>query len=351
MRDSSVVLRSASQKNRASRSRAVTTRSALRAIVRSLSGSVLMTARNAFFSCAVLAFDRESNADGESASSSALPRGARGTRCANVPATTDGYSTRSGTSCSRPDSPCTTRLTRPCSRCALASSSRAILSCRSLRSRMTKFSSSRARYSSNDAHLDRAAGPAAGRQEAVAVGDRAGRDVLHLRRLRRRRARDRERHDAAAVDEQDPADRTAEQQLAAAVVEHRVPVHRFRKRQRAQRAAEHVGQHVDRRLAALPLAETRGSRLSASRSARAPTTSTPCFAAKPAAAGVGVPSGLKPGRHRRPVHAALRDRSDAPACAQRGRSAAAACCRFRPAPRAAGDAPSAARRRPRQSDW
>ena len=43
-------MRSASQKNRASRSRAVTTRSALRAIVRSLSGSVLMTARNAFFS-------------------------------------------------------------------------------------------------------------------------------------------------------------------------------------------------------------------------------------------------------------------------------------------------------------
>ena len=49
MRDSSGILRSASQKNRASRSRAVTTRSAFRAIVRSLSGSVLMTARNAFF--------------------------------------------------------------------------------------------------------------------------------------------------------------------------------------------------------------------------------------------------------------------------------------------------------------
>ena len=51
--------RSASQKNRASRSRAVTTRSALRAIVRSLSGSVLMTARNAVFSLPVLVLDRK----------------------------------------------------------------------------------------------------------------------------------------------------------------------------------------------------------------------------------------------------------------------------------------------------
>ena len=40
------------------------------------------------------------------------------------------------------------------------------------------------------AHLDRAAGPAAGREEPVAVGDRAGRDVLHLRALRARRPRD-----------------------------------------------------------------------------------------------------------------------------------------------------------------
>jgi hypothetical protein len=50
IRDSSGTLRSVSQKNIASRSRAVTTRSALRAIVRSLSGSVLITARNAGFS-------------------------------------------------------------------------------------------------------------------------------------------------------------------------------------------------------------------------------------------------------------------------------------------------------------
>ena len=37
-------------------------------------------------------------------------------------------------------------------------------------------------------HLDRAAGAAAGRQEAVAVGDRAGRDILHLRRSARPRS-------------------------------------------------------------------------------------------------------------------------------------------------------------------
>ena len=176
---------------------------------------------------------------------------------------------------SRPESPRTTRLTRPCRRCALASSSRAILLWRSLRSRMTKFSSSRARYSSNDAHLDGAAGAAARRQEAMAVGDRARRHVLHLAGLRRRRARDRERHDAAAVDEQDPADRPAEQQLAAAVVEHRVPVHQLRERQPAQRAAEHVRQHVDRRLAALLLPEGEVRALSASRRARAPTPRRP----------------------------------------------------------------------------
>ena len=104
-------------------------------------------------------------------------------------------------------------------------------------------------------HLDRAAGAAAGRQEPVAVGDGAGRHVLHLPGLRRRRARDRERHDAAAVDEEQPANRPPEQQLAAAVFERRVPVHQLRKRDAAQRAAEHGGQHVDRRLAALPPAE------------------------------------------------------------------------------------------------
>jgi hypothetical protein len=104
----------------------VTTRSALRAIVRSLSGSVLMTARNAFFQLPVFAFDRKvmlmmnqrrrQHFSGSSRNSSA-----------NVPATTDGASTRSGTSRSSPASLWTVRPTRSCSRCAFASSSRAIL--------------------------------------------------------------------------------------------------------------------------------------------------------------------------------------------------------------------------------
>ena len=126
----------------------------------------------------------------------------------------------------------------------------------------------------------------------MAVGDRARADVLHERRLRGCGAADRERHDAAAVEEQQPADRPAEQQLALAVVEHRVPVHLLRERQAAQHAAS------ARRAARRPrpcragACGTRGSRPSASRSRSSAATSTPCFVAKPAAAGVGVPSGL-----------------------------------------------------------
>ena len=103
------------------------------------------------------------------------------------------------------------------------------------------------------AHLDRAAGAAARRQKAVPVGDGAGADILHLRGLRGGRARNREGDDAAAVDEQDPPDRAPEEQLAATVVERRVPVHQLRKRQRAQRPAQHVRQHIGGSLAPLPL--------------------------------------------------------------------------------------------------
>ena len=104
-------------------------------------------------------------------------------------------------------------------------------------------------------YLDRAPRAAAGREEPVAVGDGARRHVLHLSALRRGGAADRERHHAAAIDEQNPADRPAEQQLAAPVVERRVPVHRLRERQPAQRAAEDAGQHVHGRLPALPPAK------------------------------------------------------------------------------------------------
>ncbi len=54
----------------------------------------------------------------------------------------------------------------------------------------------------------------------------------------------------------------------------------------------HVGQHVDRRLAALAHAVGEVRALRRLAAARAPTTSTPYFFANPAAAGVGSPSGL-----------------------------------------------------------
>ena len=163
-RDSSGALRSASQKKRASRSRAVTTRSALRAMVRSLSGSVLMTARNAFFSLPVLVLDRKvvlmMNQRRRQHFLGQLEELVR-ERAGDDRRVLDQvghFVAAARTRCA------TVRLTRPCSRCAFASSSRAILLWRSLRSRMTKFSSSRARYSSNVLHLDRAAGAAAGRR-------------------------------------------------------------------------------------------------------------------------------------------------------------------------------------------
>ena len=48
----------------------------------------------------------------------------------------------------------------------------------------------------------------------MAVGDRSGGDILHLPALRRRSAGDRKWHHPAAVGEEQPADRPAEQQLA-----------------------------------------------------------------------------------------------------------------------------------------
>ena len=99
----------------------------------------------------------------------------------------------------QPDSLWTVRLTRPCRRCALASSSRAILLCRSAALEDDEVLEQPGAVLVERSHLDRAARAAARRQEPVAVGDGAGRDVLHLAGLRRGRARDRERHDAAAV--------------------------------------------------------------------------------------------------------------------------------------------------------
>ena len=100
-------------------------------------------------------------------------------------------------------------------------------------------------------HFDRAPCPAARRQKPVAVRRRAGRHFLHLTGLRGRLARNREWNDPSAVQKQDPADRPSEEQLAAPVLEQRVPAHQLRERQAAQDGAEHPRQDVHGSLAAL----------------------------------------------------------------------------------------------------
>ena len=141
------------------------------------------------------------------------------------------------------------------------------------------------------ADLDRAAGPAARRQEAVAVGQRARLDVLHQRTGGVRRAADGEGDDTAAIEEQQPANRPAEHELAPAVVERRVPLHLLGKRQVAQHRAEHGRQRVDGALAALALEERQVLALRRLWCDRAPPPSRPACAQSRAAAGVGWPSG------------------------------------------------------------
>ncbi len=139
--------------------------------------------------------------------------------------------------------------------------------------------------------LDRAPRAAARRQEAVTVGVRAGPDVLHVGTLRDLGAADDERHDATAVHQHEPADRTREHELALAVLEVGVPPHLLRKREVAQQAAHDVGEHVDRGLATLAHAVGEVGALGV-RLRSSVGTSTPYFFAKPTAAGVGSPSGL-----------------------------------------------------------
>ena len=119
----------------------------------------------------------------------------------------------------------------------------------------TKCSSRRALVVVERLDLDRAAGASARRQEAVAVGHAPDRTSCTSGAWAASRAADVERDDAAAVQEQQPANRPAERQLALAVVEPRVPVHVLRERQAAQQAAHHVRQRVDGCPAALALAE------------------------------------------------------------------------------------------------
>ncbi len=86
----------------------------------------------------------------------------------------------------------------------------------------------------------------------MSVRHGAGRHILDARARRRRLPRDRERDDAPAVEEQEPANRTAEEQLALLVGQLRVPVHLFREREIAQEHGEDLGQHVDGRAPANP---------------------------------------------------------------------------------------------------
>ena len=140
------------------------------------------------------------------------------------------------------------------------------------------------------AHLDRSAGAAARGQESVAVGQRARLDLLHQRAGGVGRAADGEGHHPSAVEEQQPADRPAEHELASPVVERRVPLHLLGERQVAEHAAEHVGQGVDGALAALAL---QNDEVFALRGLRAPQLldrTPPAFFAKPMAAGGGWPS-------------------------------------------------------------
>ena len=98
--------------------------------------------------------------------------------------------------------------------------------------------------------LDRAPGASAGGQEPMAKRDRARTHFLDERALRQRRAIQRERHDTAAVQKEDPSDRPAKRQFALAVLERGIPPHGLRERELAQQTAEDVGQHVDGGLSA-----------------------------------------------------------------------------------------------------
>ncbi len=102
--------------------------------------------------------------------------------------------------------------------------------------------------------LDRPARPARRGEEAMAVRDGRRADVQHEPALRRFEAPDGEGHHPAAEQEQNPANRPAEQQLSPAVVESCIPVHLLRERQVAQQARQRVREHVHRSLAADALA-------------------------------------------------------------------------------------------------
>src|SRR5206468_8177724 len=95
--------------------------------------------------------------------------------------------------------------------------------------------------------------PSAGGEEPVPVRQRARLDVEDLRSAGILRAADREWHDPASIEEEQPPDRSSEQQLPPAVVQLCIPVHLFRKRQVSEDRSEKLGKRVDGALASLTL--------------------------------------------------------------------------------------------------
>ncbi len=100
-------------------------------------------------------------------------------------------------------------------------------------------------------HLHRASCSPAGGQMPMTVGDRRGNHFLDRRRLGKLGAPDGERHDAAAIQIENPPDGTSEQQLPFAIFEERIPAHRLGKIERAQCRGENLGQDIHGRFPAL----------------------------------------------------------------------------------------------------
>jgi hypothetical protein len=100
-------------------------------------------------------------------------------------------------------------------------------------------------------HFDGTAGAAARREEAVAVGDGRRPHFLDERSLGHGRAEDREGHDAATVEKEHPANRAAERQIAAPILEHASQRICFGNDRRAAPRAARRAVHVHGRLAAM----------------------------------------------------------------------------------------------------
>ena len=99
--------------------------------------------------------------------------------------------------------------------------------------------------------LDRPPCAATRRQEAVAIGVGARADVLNRGALRQLGPANDERHDAAAIQEDQPPDWTRKRQVALSVLEIRIPPHLLRERHVAKQCRHEIGQDVNGRLSAL----------------------------------------------------------------------------------------------------